>query len=188
MCDAIAMETGGVGLHRGNWTPFVSLNHSSNSIFSAEFIPTYRIVIQGHFILPNAISISGLAPFYSLTPHMHPLTHSPHCCPGHSMWSIWMLTIPSLRAKECMPREKDALNLLFVVMPLMNILLPFFWKSFPFIFTCDTALVLGIYWYKGVWKEVYGLPFEGPGAALPLPAAAAPAEQTEGSNKTPSSH
>jgi hypothetical protein len=30
------------------------------------------------------------------------------------MWSIWMFTVPSLRAKECMPKEKDALNLLFV--------------------------------------------------------------------------
>lgn len=31
------------------------------------------------------------------------------------MWSIWMFTIPSLRAKECMANEKDALNLLFVL-------------------------------------------------------------------------
>ena len=32
-----------------------------------------------------------------------------------SMWSIWMFTVPSLRAKECMPKEKDALNQLFVL-------------------------------------------------------------------------
>lgn len=31
------------------------------------------------------------------------------------MWSIWMFTIPSLRAKECTPREKDALNILFLL-------------------------------------------------------------------------
>jgi hypothetical protein len=78
------------------------------------------------------------------------------------MWSIWMFTIPSLRAKECEPKEKDALNLLFVMVPLMNITLPFVWKSFPFIYTCDVIAVLGVYYFWGVWKEVYGLPLEPP--------------------------
>lgn len=32
-----------------------------------------------------------------------------------SMWSIWMFTIPSLRAKECTANEKDALNILFLL-------------------------------------------------------------------------
>jgi hypothetical protein len=68
-----------------------------------------------------------------------------------------MFTIPSLRAKECSPREKDALNVLFVAMPLMNVLLPLLWKSFPFIFVMDTLMVLGVYYWKGVWREVYGL-------------------------------
>jgi hypothetical protein len=68
-----------------------------------------------------------------------------------------MFTIPSLRAKECTAREKDALNVLFVGMPLMNVALPFLWKSFPFIFVMDTLLVLGVYYWKGVWREVYGL-------------------------------
>ena len=81
------------------------------------------------------------------------------------MWSIWMFTVPSLRAKECMPKEKDALNLLFVVIPLMNVSLPFLWKSFPFIFTANALTVLGVYYWKGVWQEVYGLPFGAPGSS-----------------------
>lgn len=38
-----------------------------------------------------------------------------------------MFTIPSLRARECTDREKDALNLLFLAVPLLNVALPFVW-------------------------------------------------------------
>eukprot|EP00198_Chlamydomonas_reinhardtii_P006288 XP_001695624.1 predicted protein [Chlamydomonas reinhardtii] len=99
------------------------------------------------------------------------------------MWSIWMFTIPSLRAKECMANEKDALNLLFVLVPLMNVTLPFLWKSFPFIFVSNVLALGGVYWWKGVWKEVYGIPFAYAGYTMPAPAATAAeqaAEQQEG--------
>jgi hypothetical protein len=71
------------------------------------------------------------------------------------MWSIWMFTVPSLRAKECMPKEKDALNTLFLLIPLINVALPFAIKSFPVIFAADVAALVGVYAYKGVWAEVY---------------------------------
>jgi hypothetical protein len=61
--------------------------------------------------------------------------------------------------------------------PLMNVMLPFVWKSFEFIFTCNVGLLAGLYWYKGVWKEVYGLPFEYAGAA------AAPATPSSGGDE-----
>lgn len=54
-----------------------------------------------------------------------------------------MFTIPSLRAKECTPKEKDALNILFVATPLLNVILPFVWKSFPFIFCADVVTLVG---------------------------------------------
>ncbi len=92
-----------------------------------------------------------------------------------SMWSIWMFTIPSLRAKECTAKEKDALNILFLLVPLMNVALPFVWKSFAFIFTADVIALAGVYWWKGVWKEVYGIPFEWSGVAAEDAAAAAKA-------------
>jgi len=81
------------------------------------------------------------------------------CPPIPRMWSIWMFTIPSLRAKECLPKEKDALNILFVATPLLNVLLPFVWKSFAFIFTADVAVLLGVYYWKGVFMEVGGISF-----------------------------
>ena len=31
------------------------------------------------------------------------------------MWSIWMASVPSLRARDCSANEKDALNVAFVV-------------------------------------------------------------------------
>lgn len=69
------------------------------------------------------------------------------------MWSLWMFTVPSLRARECKPKEKEALNLLFLAIPLINVLLPFVWKSFPFIYSADVLALVGMY----AWK-VGGLP------------------------------
>lgn len=98
------------------------------------------------------------------------------------MWSIWMFTIPSLRARECMPAEKDSLNLLFLLVPLINVGIPFISKSFPVIFTADVVALLGIYYWKGVWMEVYNLPLgsmpatSGPSASPPADAPAPPSE------------
>jgi len=71
------------------------------------------------------------------------------------MWSIWMFTIPSLRARECTASEKDALNLLFLAVPLLNVTLPFVWKSFPFIYVCDCLLMAGVFAKNGL---IRGLP------------------------------
>jgi hypothetical protein len=57
-----------------------------------------------------------------------------------------MFTIPSLRARECTDTEKDALNLLFLAVPLLNVALPFVWKSFPFIFSADCVLMAVRVW------------------------------------------
>ncbi len=66
------------------------------------------------------------------------------------MWSLWMFTVPSLRARECTAAEKDALNLLFLAIPVVNVALPFVWKSFPFIFTADCVLMAGVFAWKGL--------------------------------------
>ena len=68
------------------------------------------------------------------------------------MWSIWMFTIPSLRARECDAQEKDALNLLFLLVPFINVVLPFVWKSFPFIYSADCAALAAVFFWKGIWK------------------------------------
>jgi len=59
-----------------------------------------------------------------------------------------MFSVPSWRARECTSEEKDALNILFLLLPLMNVFLPFIWKSFPFVFTAD-VVALGV---VSIWK------------------------------------
>ena len=67
------------------------------------------------------------------------------------MWSIWMWTIPSLRARQCAQDEKEALNYAFLLIPITNILIPFAVKSFSAIYVADVAITLALYKWK-VWK------------------------------------
>ncbi|MCO5593646.1 hypothetical protein L7F22_047662 [Adiantum nelumboides] len=64
------------------------------------------------------------------------------------MWSVWMFTIPSLRARDCSSKEKDALNYLFLGIPLINVLLPLFWKSFAAVWTADVVAFFLTYAWK----------------------------------------
>ncbi|KAL5994250.1 hypothetical protein ACLOJK_035122 [Asimina triloba] len=64
------------------------------------------------------------------------------------MWSIWMFTIPSLRARDCSKNEKEALNYLFLLIPLLNVLIPFFWKSFSIVWSADTVAFFAVYAWK----------------------------------------
>ena len=65
-----------------------------------------------------------------------------------SMWSIWMFTVPALRARDCSAAEKEVLNYLFLLIPVMNVTLPFVWKSFPFIYSADVAAMAALYAWK----------------------------------------
>lgn len=65
------------------------------------------------------------------------------------MWSVWMFTVPSLRARECGPKEKDVLNLLFLVLPLANVAIPLAIKSFAVVFAADVALLAAVLAWKG---------------------------------------
>ena len=64
------------------------------------------------------------------------------------MWSIWMFTIPSLRARDCPAKEKEALNYLFLLIPLLNVAIPFFWKFFPLVWSADTLAFFAMYAWK----------------------------------------
>ncbi|CAN0892711.1 Protein RESISTANCE TO PHYTOPHTHORA 1, chloroplastic [Linum grandiflorum] len=64
------------------------------------------------------------------------------------MWSIWMFTVPSLRARDCSKKEKEALNYLFILVPLINVLIPFFWKSFAVVWSADTVAFFAMYAWK----------------------------------------
>ncbi|KAF3336946.1 hypothetical protein FCM35_KLT19532 [Carex littledalei] len=69
------------------------------------------------------------------------------------MWSIWMFTIPSLRARDCSNKEKEALNYLFILIPLINVLIPFFIKSFAVVWSADTVAFLAMYAWKLGWLQ-----------------------------------
>ncbi|GLT75712.1 hypothetical protein SLA2020_474130 [Shorea laevis] len=69
------------------------------------------------------------------------------------MWSIWMFTIPSLRARDCSKNEKEALNYLFLLVPLINVIIPFFWKSFAVVWSADTIAFFGMYAWKLGWLQ-----------------------------------
>ncbi|KAK8485770.1 hypothetical protein V6N11_037041 [Hibiscus sabdariffa] len=69
------------------------------------------------------------------------------------MWSIWMFTIPSLRARDCSKNEKEALNYLFLIVPLINVIIPFFWKSFAVVWSADTVAFFAMYAWKLGWLQ-----------------------------------
>ncbi|KAL5860313.1 hypothetical protein ACOSQ4_001609 [Xanthoceras sorbifolium] len=69
------------------------------------------------------------------------------------MWSIWMFTIPSLRARDCSKNEKEALNYLFLLIPLINVIIPFFWKSFAVVWSADTVAFFAMYAWKLGWLQ-----------------------------------
>eukprot|EP00192_Tetraselmis_astigmatica_P019893 CAMPEP_0117681124 /NCGR_PEP_ID=MMETSP0804-20121206/18780_1 /TAXON_ID=1074897 /ORGANISM="Tetraselmis astigmatica, Strain CCMP880" /LENGTH=188 /DNA_ID=CAMNT_0005490791 /DNA_START=315 /DNA_END=881 /DNA_ORIENTATION=- len=92
-----------------------------------------------------AVVVGGLLSYNVLFP-----SDEPTIARLMGMWSIWMFTVPSLRARECTPAEKEALNLLFVAIPVINVALPFVWKSFAFVFTADVVTLLGVMYWK-VW-------------------------------------
>ncbi|XP_047042657.1 protein RESISTANCE TO PHYTOPHTHORA 1, chloroplastic-like [Lolium rigidum] len=69
------------------------------------------------------------------------------------MWSIWMFTIPSLRARDCSNKEKEALNYLFIVVPLINVIIPFFVKSFAVVWSADTVAFFLMYAWKLGWLQ-----------------------------------
>ncbi|KAI3979669.1 hypothetical protein MKX01_013764 [Papaver californicum] len=69
------------------------------------------------------------------------------------MWSIWMFTIPSLRARDCSKNEKEALNYLFILVPLLSVLIPFFVKSFSTVWAADTIAFFGMYAWKMGWIQ-----------------------------------
>lgn len=87
--------------------------------------------------------VGGLLSFNILFP-----TDQPSIARLIGMWSVWMFTIPALRARECTAAEKEALNLLFLLVPLMNVTLPLVWKSFPFIFSADCVAMAAVYMWK----------------------------------------
>jgi hypothetical protein len=102
-----------------------------------------------------SVAVGGLLAFNLIWP-----TDGPSIPRLLGMWSVWMMAVPSLRARDCPKREKDALNVLFLAIPVVNVALPFFWKSFSAAFTADVALLAAIYISNGALDGFPDLPEE----------------------------
>lgn len=61
---------------------------------------------------------------------------------------MWLFTVPSLRARQCTDAEKGWLNYAFLVIPVINVALPFVWKSFAFVYTSDCVALAALYYWK----------------------------------------
>lgn len=61
--------------------------------------------------------------------------------------------IPSLRARDCSKNEKEALNYLFLLIPLLNVIIPFFLKSFAVVWSADTVAFFAMYAWKVYEKD-----------------------------------
>ena len=111
-----------------------------------------------------SIAVGGLLAFNVLLP-----TDEPSIPRLVGMWSVWMFAVPSLRARDCSKREKDALNILFLAIPLVNVALPFVWKSFGAAFAADVALMAALYISNGALEGFPDLPEEQGDAMQPPP-------------------
>jgi len=93
-----------------------------------------------------AIVVGGLLAFNVIYP-----SDEPSIARLMGMWSLWMFTVPSLRARDCIKEEKDALNYAFLAIPLVNVLLPFVWKSFAAVYVADVGVLAALY----AWKDCF---------------------------------
>lgn len=83
--------------------------------------------------------------------------------------AILFAAIPSLRARDCSKNEKEALNYLFLLIPLLNVIIPFFWKSFAIVWSADTIAFFAMYAWKvcflkqkgWIWYSTDSLHFRG---------------------------
>ncbi|PXF49591.1 hypothetical protein BWQ96_00661 [Gracilariopsis chorda] len=63
-------------------------------------------------------------------------------------WTTWLFTIPALRARKGTAKaEKSALNVSFLIMPLVNVFLPAFTKNCGLIWTADVSVLAACYLY-----------------------------------------
>lgn len=66
-------------------------------------------------------------------------------------WTIWLFTIPSLRARKGMRTfEKSALNIAFLLMPFANVGLAAFTRKCGAIWGADVALLIALYLFYGI--------------------------------------
>lgn len=78
-----------------------------------------------------------------------PLRGTPLYLRALGFWMIWLFSIPSLRARKPRAEEKSALNVAFLVAPLVNMLAPSVSKEPGYIWAAQVLLLAACYGYYG---------------------------------------
>ena len=155
---------------------------------SGSQVQAYLSILVGGLLAFNVIwptdepSIPRLIvrpePQFALLAPFPPLTAT-RCFARQGMWSVWIFTVPSLRARDCPKKEKDALNVLFLALPLVNVTLPLLYKSFAAAFSADVAVMAALYLQNGVLDGFQETPEELAAAAAAEAAEAAERAEAE---------
>eukprot|EP00741_Cyanophora_paradoxa_P008784 tig00001374_g8501.t1 len=68
-------------------------------------------------------------------------------------WSMWMFVIPSVQARRPTHQARWAINWSFALIPLINVVVPFVYKSFLAVYLTDVIFFLAMYWYGHNGKQ-----------------------------------
>ncbi|KAM3571965.1 hypothetical protein VYU27_006029 [Nannochloropsis oceanica] len=121
----------------------------------------------------GAVALSGVVVYDALPG----FDHLPLPVRAFAFWSFWMFTIPSLRARKPGQTEKKALDVAFLLTPIVSLGMPFLTKDMPTIWWANAVATGASYGYayvfqgKGVGEE--GMEGEEEDETLPAPLKAA---------------
>ena len=93
----------------GTFAPHSSTAKGKNPAFKGSALYTiFEVQAYLSLVVGSMLSYNVLLP-----------SDEPNIARLMGLWSVWMFAVPSLRARECDPKEKDALNFLFIAIPLI---------------------------------------------------------------------
>jgi len=117
----------------------------ASSKLAVEKANVMRKELKTVFLVQSLLSIviSGML----ATDHFPLQPHLPIAAQALGFWTIWLFTVPSLRARKPSGQEKEALNIAFLITPLINILIPNFRRDPGLIWFANVAAVAGCYLY-----------------------------------------
>lgn len=117
------------------------------SFLSTSSFPPTSLIYGGSWGCgPFGCSVSRLHKF-----QLYSKLHFPLILLLFFSFYLFSAAIPSLRARDCPSKEKEALNYLFLIIPLLNVAIPFFYKSFALVWSADTVAFFAMY----AWKVLF---------------------------------
>jgi len=96
----------------------------------------------------SAVALSGVV-VYDVLPGFD---HLPLPVRAFAFWSFWMFTIPSLRARKPGQIEKKALDIAFLLTPIVSLGMPFLTKDMPTIWWANAVATGASYGYAYMFQ------------------------------------